>query len=73
MPVGDGAQPQLLKNKLDLNNLDQATERLAPCREPRCSSTRPSLLGAVELALLSGPDCARGRQAPGDGPRLWTL
>lgn len=61
MTVAFGAQPVLLINKLNLNALDSGERQKAVDTVAGCFD-QASLLGAVGLAVLSGP-CEPGREA----------
>jgi sugar phosphate isomerase/epimerase len=55
MPVGFGAQPVALGNKLDMNNVDEATRQAAVTRL-QAAIEQAAELGASKFAVLSGKD-----------------
>ena len=61
MTVAFGAQPVLLRGKLNLNSLD-ATERQKAVTEVASCFDQAALLGAVGVAVLAGP-FEQGKQA----------
>lgn len=62
MPVGFGAQPVELGNKLDINSLDEA-KRVAAISRLTAAIEQAAELGASKFAVLSGKDPGEAQRA----------